>query len=674
MLPPPLRAAACAFALLFAVSAPARADAPWSSRTWMQRSLDARRAVAGAAAWPEVPERLARASASVRSGVVPLALLDAHASAPDGSGATVPVFGFAALSDRTLHGAAVTFALAPDDFVSDDPRPLTALAIDFDDGRGFRTVGLGERVTVAYATPGPRTLRVRVTRLGGDPREASAAFTVAAVAVRAPDETLHVTGAAFNGVAGTGDAYVYRAPGHATIVDPVVVPEGFDIDNTMNADELFTLLDQQGLADSLAARGMDVIVLNFADATDDLRRNAQVLITLEQQVEAGLPPGRSVAMVGPSMGGLLARYALAWLETHGIGHHVRALFSFDGPHGGANIPLGVQHWVDFFANQSSDAAFLRDRLNTAGARQMLLFHFTQPGAAPDPLRADWNAALAAAGGWPTKPLLYGVANGNGTRQNQGFAPGAQLIKYEYDTGIIKLTGDVWALPDHTSQTVFTGLQRVFFITNASRTVTVNNTAAWDGAPGGWRGTMAQMDSVTAPYGDIIALHPNHCFIPTVSALALATSDPFYDVAGDPDLLAHTPYAEILVAPTNEEHVSISPAEAAWFLARIGTGITGVAPNGPSAAGLRLAPPAPNPSHGAARLDLTLASDAHATLDVLTVDGRRVARLFDGSLSAGPHAFRWDGRDAAGARAPSGLYFVRLQSAAGSVSRRLVRLD
>jgi len=673
--PHPLRVAAWTFALLVAAVAPLHAATPWTARTWSQHCLDARRVSAGAAAWPEIPERLARAAASVRAGIMPLALLDAQVPVAGDERTTVREFGFAALRDRTLHGSAVTFRLASEDVVSDDPRPVTALAIDFDDGRGFRTVGLGDPVTVAYATPGTRTLRARLTRAGGETREADAAFVVEAVAVRAPDETLHVQGAPYNGVAGTGDAYIYLAPGHAAIVNPVVVPEGFDIDNTMNADELFTLLDQQGLADSIAARGMDAVVLNFTDATDDLLRNAQVLIALEQTVEQ-TAPGATVAMVGPSMGGLLGRYALAYMETHGIGHRVRTLFSFDAPHGGADIPLGIQHWTDFFADRSADAAFLRDRLNTAGARQMLLYHFSQPGAAPDPIRATWNTALAATGDWPQAPRLLGVANGSGSGQDQGFAPGAQLIRYEYSNSIVlTLTGDVWALPNKTTQTVFTGLQRAFFITLSSRNVSVTNTPPWDNAPGGWRATMAQMDSVNPGYGDIVALHPNHCFVPTVSALALQTTDPFYDVAGDPDLLAHTPYDEILVAPTNEEHVSISPVEAAWFLARIGTGLpTGVGPLPATIAGLQLAPPAPNPSRGPTRLDVTLPSASHATLDVIAVDGRRIARLCDGTLEAGTHPFRWDGRDAAGARVSSGLYFVRLAADGGTVCRRLVRLD
>ena len=50
---------------------------------------------------------------------------------------------------------------------------------------------------------------------------------------------------------------------------------------------------------------------------------------------------------------------------------MRTFLSYDAPQRGANIPLGLQYWVDFFSGQSADAAYFRDRLNTPAARQML---------------------------------------------------------------------------------------------------------------------------------------------------------------------------------------------------------------------------------------------------------------------------------------------------------------
>jgi hypothetical protein len=555
-----------------------------SVREWRQFYLEARNAAPGHEALPAVSELVARANHLAREGRIPLAVLD-HATRVVGvdgvESGTSRAFAFAALTSRTYRGREVTFVLAPEALVSDDPRPIAGLAVDLDDGAGFRALGVGEPVTAHYATIGAKTLRVRVERVGTPPREATAAFEVVALAAPTPDETLHVTASVpYLGVAGTGDAYVYLAPGHTQLENPVVLPEGFDLDNSMNWDELYALLNQEGLAESLRTRGFDEVVLNFTDATDYLERNAMVLVELIQQVEAAIPPGNTVALAGPSMGGLLGRYALAWLETQGGGHRVRTYISFDAPHSGADIPLGIQYWFDFFAGQSADAALLRDLLNRPAAREMLIYHYTSPPGTtgvPDPLRATWLANLAAAGDWPAAPRTVAIANGSGAGVDQGFAPGDQLILYIYDTVPLKLVGNVWAVRNAEPDTIFQGQIRVFLITTASRTVNVGGTQPWDGAPGGWRGTMAQMDTTPNSNGDIVALHPNHCFIPTVSALALDTTDPFYDVDGDPDLLAHTPFDVVYFPAENQEHVTVTLENRAWFLDEIGLGVLATPP-------------------------------------------------------------------------------------------------
>jgi hypothetical protein len=60
-----------------------------------------------------------------------------------------------------------------------------------------------------------------------------------------------------------------------------------------------------------------------------------------------------------------------------------------------------------------------------------------------------------------------------------------------------------------------------------------------------------------------------------------------------------------------------------------------------------------------RLHLQDAVRVHAVL--YDVSGRRVRTLLDGVLPAGEHRAVWDGRDAHGGRAASGIYFLRLQA-------------
>jgi hypothetical protein len=172
--------------------------------------------------------------------------------------------------------------------------------------------------------------------------------------------------------------------------------------------------------------------------------------------------------------------------------------------------------------------------------------------------------------------------------------------------------------------------------------------------------MVQLDTTQAPYGDIVALQDNHCFVPTVSALDLNTTNLFYDVAGDPDLLAHSPFDAVYYAATNEEHVHISPTSAPELIAEIENGVTAAGPPGaPPAGGPVLLPAVPNPFSAGTRVGFVLPRAGRVDLRVYDVAGREVGVLLAGTLPAGSHALSWDGRAASGAVAPAGMYFVRL---------------
>jgi hypothetical protein len=317
---------------------------------------------------------------------------------------------------------------------------------------------------------------------------------------------------------------------------------------------------------------------------------------------------------------------------------------------------------------------MRDRLNQPAARQMLLYHYTDPptAAAPDPLRATLHSELAALGEYPSLPRRIALANGSGTGVNQGFASGAQIVRYEFSNLLVDIVGNVWALPDGVTGNVFQGRIRIL-LSDATRTIPVSGTLPWDGAPGGSRATMAQMDSTTAPYGDIVALHPVHAFIPTVSALAIGTLDPFYDISGDPMLLEHTPFEAVFYPVVNEGHVTLSAAGAAWVANELRQGVLGVPETGPRDARLALGRPEPNPSTGITRFAFTLPRPGSARVSVVGIEGRRLATLIDSELPGGRHEVRWDGRDDRGMRVPPGVYFVVLETADGSTSRHIVRL-
>ena len=675
------------------------AGAPVIDRATWRQAYDELRRAANVPEGPELSAIDSDARASIRAGVIPLAILDRRferlrpGAVADGS-VRVTANGLevaggsplvesravaaAALAPRTYRGGDVVFALERRWFLTDDAADPREVAVDFADGLGPRTVGFGERVHVHYAEPGRRTLRAAITRSDGSRAETRFVFDVAATTIPDPTDTLHVTATIpWHGQYGTGDAYVYLAPGHTALANPVVMVEGFDIDNSMNWDELYTLLDQQGLIETLRADGYDAVVLNFTDATDAIEKNAFVVAQLVEQVQASIGPATTVALVGASMGGLCSRYALAYMETHAIAHRVRTWISFDGPQAGADIPLGLQHWINFFSGQSTSAADFLASLQRPAAREMLLDHFSAisgTGAHAAPERDSLAASLAAVGQYPKLPRRVAIANGSGSAASQGFAPGAQVIRYEYNNGLVAITGDVWALGNQASTQVFNGKIRILFGTT-SQSVTVAGTPPWDGAPGGSRASFTELDTTAAPYGDIVALYPSHCFIPVISSLALSTSDPFFDLATATNPQAMSPFDAIYYPVENQEHVAITPDNAVWVRNEIERGVVLAVPaGGPGGARGRPALASlPNPFFGSARLAWSIPRAGEADVRVFAADGREVRTLAHGPAAAGTHELAWDGRDAGGARAPAGIYFLRLETPDGAVTRKIVRL-
>lgn len=88
-------------------------------------------------------------------------------------------------------------------------------------------------------------------------------------------------------------------------------------------------------------------------------------------------------------------------------------------------------------------------------------------------------------------------------------------------------------------------------------------------------------------------------------------------------------------------------------------------------GLGFAPPAPNPTSGGVTLAFSLPAEGALRLAVYDLGGRRVREIANERVPAGVHTRTWDGRDASGRRAGPGLYFVRLETAAGTRTQRLV---
>ncbi len=99
----------------------------------------------------------------------------------------------------------------------------------------------------------------------------------------------------------------------------------------------------------------------------------------------------------------------------------------------------------------------------------------------------------------------------------------------------------------------------------------------------------------------------------------------------------------------------------WVLCTVTNGGVSEVPVAATVA-LELRDNVPNPFNPATDIRFHLATDLEVRLDIHDVSGRLVKKLVAGSLAAGEHRVRWDGRDSAGRAAASGTYFARLQGA------------
>ena len=82
---------------------------------------------------------------------------------------------------------------------------------------------------------------------------------------------------------------------------------------------------------------------------------------------------------------------------------------------------------------------------------------------------------------------------------------------------------------------------------------------------------------------------------------------------------------------------------------------------------------PNPFNPTTTIAFDLPERVNVKLAIYDVSGRLIRTLVHDELSPGQKGIRWNGRDAAGREAASGVYFYRLQSPAFDQSRKMILL-
>ena len=82
---------------------------------------------------------------------------------------------------------------------------------------------------------------------------------------------------------------------------------------------------------------------------------------------------------------------------------------------------------------------------------------------------------------------------------------------------------------------------------------------------------------------------------------------------------------------------------------------------------------PNPFNPSTTISFALPERARITIAVYSAEGRLVTLLLDNTVNGGLHTIDWDGTEADGSPAASGLYFCRLEAGGRALTRKMVLL-
>jgi len=403
---------------------------------------------------------------------------------------------------------------------------------------------------------------------------------------------------------GQGEYEIFADLQAGTLDKPVIVLDGFDPGDSRDIAGLYNSLSFGGdnIADIVRDEGFDVVILNAPQYTTDgkfidggsdyIQRNAMVLVETIQQINDQKVGNEELVILGPSMGGLIARYALAYMEENNIEHETRLYISFDSPHLGANIPISLQYLINYLAVQTGDPlaqALIDDVLGSPAAKEMLIDHleahllagseFEQdptkllPEGAPD-FRDAFQGELNALG-FPSNVRNVAMINGAGDGTGTG-SPGLEVINTTLDLDVVTSADVALYFTPEASQSLTVVSFDTFLVgvPVASFSADSESRAVSDGVDSAPGGTSNISNALSGGGGNQVIIdfvnalqQDEYCFIPTISALAIDTEENWF---ASPDL-NDSPFVATYIPLQNESHVQVTQESADFALDEIRNG-------------------------------------------------------------------------------------------------------
>lgn len=405
---------------------------------------------------------------------------------------------------------------------------------------------------------------------------------------------------------------------------PILIMDGIDygderkIQNIYNEVLVQKDVQSENLGDKLRDLGYDVVIANFPiykiatynkplfighepeivsgsysreGGSDYIQRNAKGIKQLIKILNSTLTSNSStekLVVVGPSMGGLVSRWALKELENEGYNHNTKLWVSFDAPHQGANIPLALQ----FAAEYNEDLAQM-DKLLRPASKQLLVHHFAagSPATGGAPNFRDRFASELAALCYPINNIKkIALVNGAATAE-ANYTAGMQIAKihiwltsFPYANAAF---GELYFSQHSGTNKVFEIRKRDIITWNTTEkyVATNANIGSYDVAPGckfsltdrakigGYTNPASPNPLFANIFGNIEQYANYFTFMPTKSTLDFkGVSFLLTEPLNNRNLVTtrETPFDAYYTPPTNEEHVELNTANVAWLLNQLNT--------------------------------------------------------------------------------------------------------
>ena len=157
-----------------------------------------------------------------------------------------------------------------------------------------------------------------------------------------------IDGDDYRGISTKAEVSWSLAASHKTIEKPFIIVEGFDprIPKTSKGFWSFdSVIATKPFFEKLRKKyGYDLVYVDWNNSGEYIQANAYTLISVIKWINEQKAISNSKEkniIIGHSMGGLIIRYALKTMEDRNIKHQTQTYISYDAPHLGAYVPLGV---------------------------------------------------------------------------------------------------------------------------------------------------------------------------------------------------------------------------------------------------------------------------------------------------------------------------------------------